>query len=161
MRLITLPDARLRQVAAPIVFAADGPDVGRAHLQRLVITMIEVMGQHDGIGLAAPQLGQPLRVIVVHRSVAGPGPRVLFNPVLTREDGAPVLGREGCLSVPGYTGMVARAPRVVAAYQDQDGIAGLVEARGMYARVLQHEIDHLDGILLPERMAASGKGATP
>lgn len=148
MRLITLPDARLRQVAKPIVFGSDGPDVGREYLQRLVVAMVDAMGQHDGIGLAAPQLGQPVRLIVIDRRVAGYGPRVLFNPVVTKTEGAPVLGLEGCLSVPGVTIPVARAPRVTLSYQDADGIAGTVDARGMYARVLQHECDHLDGRLV-------------
>ena len=161
MRLITLPDPRLRQPATPVVFGPDGPDLARAYLQRLVVAMVDAMAQHDGIGLAAPQLGQMVRVIVVQAGVAGHGPRVCFNPRVERTEGAPVLGMEGCLSVPNTGRMVARAPRVTVAYQDAEGIAGTVDARGLYARVLQHEIDHLDGILFVDRLATSGKGAVP
>jgi peptide deformylase len=109
-----------------------------------------------GVGLAAPQIGIPSRVIVVEAARnprrEGQGRFLLFNPVV-RSHGGRQLVREGCLSIPEYTGNVLRAAEVVVEGLDAQGEPVRVEARDYEAVVFQHELDHLDGILFLDRIA--------
>src|SRR5437763_7029307 len=118
-------------------------------LQKLVDDMFETMHDANGVGLAAPQIAKSIRVFVAEyedRKVA------LFNPEIVKAEGE-ALGTEGCLSIPGYAGdNIRRAERVVVKGQDVRGKAIKVNAEGWFARVLQHEIDHLDGILFLDRL---------
>lgn len=118
-------------------------------IQKLVNEMFETMHEANGVGLAAPQIAQSIRVFVAEfedRKVA------MVNPEIVKMEGE-TLGREGCLSIPGYYGdNIRRAEKIVVKGLDARGKAIKVNAEGWFARVLQHEIDHLDGILFLDRL---------
>lgn len=116
-------------------------------VERLLDNLAETMYAANGVGLAAPQIGVPKRVIVVD---AGSGLIELVNPVLVKADGEEI-GVEGCLSIPGVEGEVPRAVRVEVEGWDRAGRIKRVVGEGLLARALQHEIDHLDGILFIDR----------
>jgi peptide deformylase len=150
----------LSQVAAPV------KDPTAPEIKRLVADMIETMEDAQGAGLAAPQVHVPLRVVVFQ----APGSRnkggldenetfdhtapltVLINPVIEVVEAAPDGGWEGCLSVPGLRGWVERPNHIRYAGYDTDGRRIVRTAKGFHARVVQHECDHLDGVLYPQRM---------
>lgn len=113
----------------------------------LLDDMVETMYEAEGVGLAAPQVGILRRVIVID---IGEGPMKIINPVIFEEDGE-VVGLEGCLSIPGISGDVARPEKIKVEYLDIDGNEQVIEAEGPLARVFCHEIDHLDGILYTDR----------
>ena len=118
-------------------------------LQKLVDDMFETMHEANGVGLAAPQIAQSIRVFVAEyedRKVA------VFNPEIVKAEGEET-GQEGCLSIPGYIGEnIRRATKIQVKGQDVRGKAIRVNAEGWFARILQHEIDHLDGILFIDRL---------
>jgi len=120
-----------------------------ASLQRLVDDMFETMHAAHGAGLAAPQIDLSIRVFVAEfedRRLA------LINPEIVKAEGE-VLGTEGCLSIPGYYGEnVRRAESIVVKGQDVHGKAVRIRAEGWFARIMQHEIDHLDGVLFLDRL---------
>ncbi len=145
----------LSQKAAPV------PDPGAPDIRRLVADMIETMDDVMGAGLAAPQVHVPLRVFVFRvrdeRSSGRPGddavlPTVLINPGYTPVGDEMEDGWEGCLSIPGLQGCVPRHARIRYHGVDCDGQRIEREVSGFHARVVQHEYDHLDGILYPSRM---------
>lgn len=115
--------------------------------------MVETMYAAPGIGLAAPQIGVPLRMFVVDLQAGGPGGHasVFINPEIVERDGLQ-LEEEGCLSVPGFTATVLRPARLVVSALDRDGQTRRVEGHGLMARALQHELDHLDGLLYVHRL---------
>lgn len=119
-------------------------------LERLVQDMWETMHDAPGVGLAAPQIGVPLRVLVAEWE----DQRVAFvNPDIIKRSEEELLGTEGCLSIPGYVGdNIRRAAAVTVKGRDPKGKEIRVHAEGWYARILQHEIDHLDGILFTDRL---------
>jgi peptide deformylase len=121
-------------------------------LRRLAEDMIETMYDEAGIGLAAPQIGESIRMMVVGDE-RGRHPQALVNPVITEQGGA-VTAEEGCLSIPGLFADVERAEWVQIEAQDLDGRPVSIRARGFHARVFQHEMDHLDGILFIDRLDA-------
>ncbi|HEB76045.1 MAG TPA: peptide deformylase [Nitrospirae bacterium] len=123
-------------------------------LQRLIDDMIETMYAAPGIGLAAPQVGESKRVIVVHVKLKEEEHPliVLLNPEIIERDGK-VVSEEGCLSVPGYVSNIERAAAVRVRGLDREGRSVEIEAEGLLARALQHEIDHLDGLLFVDRMS--------
>lgn len=144
MALLTIRrygDPILRRKAQPV--PAVTPEI-----RELISDMVETMYHSVGIGLAAPQVGISLRLIIVDNE-QGNGP--LMNPVITARDGS-VLGEEGCLSLPGIFGMVERSEWVRVEALDGEGQPRSFEARGLRARVIQHEIDHLDGVLFIDRL---------
>lgn len=114
----------------------------------MVEDMKETMYKESGVGLAAPQIGILRRVIVVD---IGEGPIALINPEIIEQDGQ-YVDIEGCLSVPEKTGKVVRPNRVKVKYLDLDGIEKTIEGTQLLARVLCHEIDHLNGILFIDRI---------
>src|SRR3954468_17495324 len=124
------------------------PDV-----ERLVDDMIATMYAAPGIGLAATQVGVPLRVFVVDISVGRDpaGPIVMINPEFVERDGMQ-LEEEGCLSVPGFNATVVRPQRAVVKGLNRAGSERLVEGVGLLARAFQHEMDHLDGMLFVDRL---------
>ena len=124
-----------------------------AELDRLIDDMVETMYAAPGIGLAATQVGVPLRVCVIDLSVGKRGGElhVLVNPEFVERDGMQ-LEEEGCLSLPGFTATVARPLRASVRALDRHGVERVVEATGLLARALQHEIDHLDGVLFLDRL---------
>ena len=119
-------------------------------IRRLVEDMTETMYDEVGIGLAAPQIGHSLRLLVVGDE-EGRGVQALVNPVIT-ESGGTVTAEEGCLSLPGIFADVTRAQWVRLEAQDLEGRPIALTARGLRARVFQHEIDHLDGVLFIDRL---------
>jgi len=150
--ILRMGDPRLLCVSAPVTsFGAD--------LHELIADMFETMHAAGGAGLAAPQIGVPLRLVVfgfdrVQRYPDAPPvpPTVLINPVLTPLSTDMEEGWEGCLSVPGLRGVVPRHARLhyTGVDQQQQPIDRTVD--GFHARVVQHEVDHLDGILYPMRV---------
>jgi peptide deformylase len=121
-----------------------------ADLVTLVNGMYDTMDLEDGIGLAAPQVGVRKRLFTfdLHE---GDGPGVVINPEIVESDGETVSD-EGCLSVPGYRFEVVRAERVTMRGMDLDGREIIIEGEDLLARMIQHEIDHLDGVLLIDRV---------
>jgi peptide deformylase len=151
--ILKMGDARLLRVAQPVA-AYDTPE-----LHALIADMFDTMEAANGAGLAAPQIGVDLRVVIFGftRSErypdAPPVPRtVLINPVVSALDDGMEDGWEGCLSVPGLRGVVPRHARVRYAGFDPQGRPIEREAEGFHARVVQHECDHLDGVLYPMRV---------
>jgi len=123
-------------------------------IQRLIDDMIETMQQAKGIGLAAPQVGVPLRVIVIQ--VPGEQPVVIINPeIVEHTDEQEVT--EGCLSVPGYIGEIKRAAQVTVKGRDRQGKRIKIKADGLMAEALEHEIDHLNGILYIDHLESQDK----
>lgn len=139
--------------------SADVFDVCDTRIQQLINAMILTMYERNGIGLAAPQVGRGLRIAVI-----APAPErfeeyrkkknealVIINPVITRHSLFREEGEEGCLSVPEIFGIVRRWKSVTVAYLDREGSMKTIKSSGLLARCLQHEIDHLDGILFIDR----------
>lgn len=116
-------------------------------IKTLLDDMLETMYAADGVGLAAPQVGVSTRIIVLD---IGEGPIELINPELTLKEGCE-LGPEGCLSVPGMYGDVERYAKVTVEGLNRSGKKIRINGEGLLARALQHEIDHLEGILFIER----------
>lgn len=152
--ILKMGDPRLLRVAQPVT------DFDSPALQRLVMDMVDPMAAANGAGLAAPQIGVDLQVVVFGTGApnprypdAPPVPRtVLINPVITPLSAEQADDWEGCLSVPGLRGVVPRWQRI--RYQGFD-LAGQPidrEAQGFHARVVQHECDHLQGVLYPMRV---------
>lgn len=140
--LIILPDPVLRQVSKPI-------ERVDADLKRLADDMLETMYDAPGIGLAAIQIGVPRRLLVIDVSREGEEkqPQVFINPKIVKSSDERSVYEEGCLSIPDYYAEVERPATVSVEYLDRDGKAQTVEADGLLATCLQHEIDHLNGIL--------------
>lgn len=110
--------------------------------------MIKTMKEKDGVGLAAPQIGENIRLIVI--SIKD-GPVCLFNPKITKKSWAKEWNEEGCLSVPGTYGKVKRCKKINCIYFDKDKQKTKIQALGLLSFVIQHEIDHLDGILFIDK----------
>jgi peptide deformylase len=150
-------DPVLRQEAREVTL----DELGGPEVQTLIDDMIETMRDANGAGLAAPQVGVPLRIAVIE--VRPGNPRypykppipltVVVNPELTPLDEAKFATNEGCLSMPNVRGDLERFENVGVRYLDRDGEAHEVTRRGLTAGTFQHEIDHLDGILFVDRMA--------
>lgn len=149
--ILTYPDERLKRVSQPVA-AID--DEVRAFIVDLEATMRAGPG---GVGIAAPQVGRFQRIAIVDVSskpkIRHHGRLVLINPEITEWDGLAV-GREGCMSVPDYTGNVVRAERITLQTLDEHGTRQLLEMEGYEARAVQHEIDHLDGMLFLDRLVS-------
>ncbi|MBV9286563.1 MAG: peptide deformylase [Hyphomicrobiales bacterium] len=146
--IIILPDPKLRLVSKPIE-RFDAP------LKKLMDDMIETMHDAPGVGLAAIQVGEPIRLLVVDvaRKEEPPDPRVFVNPEILWSSDERSTYEEGCLSIPEYYAEVERPASVRARYLDRAGKPGEVLAEGLLATVLQHEIDHLDGVLFIDRIS--------
>jgi peptide deformylase len=151
--ILVYPDPFLSRKAA-VVAEVDG------RVRTLVRDMFETMYAAEGIGLAAPQVGVGKRVIVLDVSpVDGTvPPMAIVNPEIVERKGS-VAGEEGCLSVPGIQGEVCRAETVVVRGLDPEGVPVRLSAGGILSRALQHEIDHLDGILFIDRISSAAAPA--
>lgn len=152
-RIVTTGDAdagvlRARSKRVPAVDAS---------VRKLIADMLATMRGAGGVGLAAPQIGVPLRVLVAE---IGHRPLALVNPRLWRRWGSQV-GSEGCLSIPGFYVDVRRALGVVVKGQSPRGRRVVVRGKGLLARILQHEIDHLNGVLLTDRTAGKRSRTLP
>lgn len=147
--IVTVPDAVLRRKAQKVrQFDAD--------LQQLIDDMIETMRAAPGVGLAAPQVGVSQRVIVVEYGddedeTQPPRLYVVVNPEIVETSPDTEMGVEGCLSIPGLVGEVERYRRIVVKGQNRRGQPIKLKLQGWVARIFQHEIDHLEGILFTDR----------
>ncbi len=147
--IVTLPQAILRHKARKVTDF--GPD-----LQSLADDMVETMRQAPGVGLAAPQVGESIRLIVIEygdeeEENAPSKLYVVANPEITRTSTEKIVGAEGCLSIPGVQGDVERFQAVTVKGLNRHGRPMTVRAKGWLARIFQHEIDHLDGVLFVDR----------
>lgn len=159
LRIVNYPAPVLRRRADPV------ESVTEEH-RAIALRMIELMREADGIGLAAPQIGLSIRLFVLdvpptddgERSpehdppTATAGPRVFFNPTLHAPEGPPEPFEEGCLSLPDIRGDVLRPPVITVKALDQHGKPFTLRCGGLLARCVQHELDHLDGVLIIDRM---------
>jgi peptide deformylase len=147
--IITVPNKILRRKARKV--SSFGKD-----LQTLVDDMVETMRAAPGVGLAAPQVDVPLRVIVVEFNdsedeEAPPKLYTVVNPKITRSSSEQEMGTEGCLSIPGIVGDVERPTTVTVKGLNRRGQPQKIKASGWLARIFQHEVDHLDGVLFVDR----------
>lgn len=146
--LIILPDPLLRQASSPVE-RIDSESL------RLADDMLETMYDAPGIGLAAVQIGVPRRLVVIDVSKEGEekAPLVFFNPEILASTDARSTYEEGCLSIPDYYAEVERPAGVTVRYVDRDGKTREIEADGLLATCLQHEIDHLNGTLFIDHIS--------
>ena len=147
--IVTLPDEILRRKARRVT--EFGPD-----LKALIDDMVETMREAPGVGLAGPQVNVPLRVIVVEfgdidDEEVPPKLYTIANPEIARASSDVDVGTEGCLSIPGVVGDVERPVSVTVKGQDPNGRPLKIKASGWLARIFQHEIDHLNGVLFVDR----------
>jgi len=151
--ILTQPDHRLREISKEVILFDSALESLSRELENLMIA------GPGGVGIAAVQIGELHRVVIVDcsrsmRPCKNHGLLQMINPKLISESGK-VLGREGCLSVPDWVGMVPRAKKIQLSYQDLNGDVCSVESSGFEARVIQHEIDHLDGVLFTDKVVSS------
>jgi peptide deformylase len=150
LNIVLYPDPRLREKSE----AVDESKITDKEFQNWLEDMAATMAAKDGAGLAAPQIGKNLRVVCLgHRGQ----PIFLINPIITKKSWGTATEDEGCLSVLNQGGeivfgKVARHKRVTCSFTDKEGKKRKIQADGMLARAIQHEIDHLDGILFIDRM---------
>lgn len=153
LKIVTFPNDILRQKIS------DLPNEKIDQYGSLAEQMAELMVVSDGIGLAAVQVGKNIRLAVIHKNVAKTSDHLyLFNPHLSWQSWRKQEDEEGCLSLPGIFGLVRRPVSVVVKFLNALGQPQQLKAGGMFARALQHEIDHLDGMLLIDRTTRLTKG---
>lgn len=162
LKILTFPDPLLREKTKPIE-KFDG------ELKKLVNDMFDTMYDAPGVGLAANQVGILSRIFVLDcdykiegeeeefRKVVGKNPRVMVNPVIINQEGN-LIFKEGCLSVPGFSENVKRFEAVKLKFQDLKGNPQTLEAQGLLAVAIQHEMDHLEGKLFIDRLSEVKKG---
>jgi len=143
--VLTYPDPILTRTAEPVKMIDN-------KIKKLVDDMAETMYAAPGIGLAAPQVGELKRIMVIDISEEKNQLRVFINPEIIKKEGTAV-NEEGCLSVPGYYDKVERAETVMVTALDRDGQRFTINASGMLAVCIQHEIDHLDGKVFVEYLS--------
>ena len=147
-RIITLPDSQLRMSSSPVAKVDDA-------VRTILDDMIETMYDAPGIGLAAVQVGVLQRLVVLDtaRKDEPPEPLFLVNPEIVQSSAERIIYEEGCLSIPDYYEDVERPERVRIRFQDRDGGACEMEADGLLAIAVQHEIDHLNGVLFVDHIS--------
>jgi peptide deformylase len=151
--IITAPDPRLKIKARPVAAVDD-------EVRRLMDDMLETMHQAIGIGLAAPQVGVAKRLIVldVAREGEAPQPMMLANPEILWRSAELTTGSEGCLSLPEHYAEVTRPAQIRLRYLDYQNEIREIEASGLLATCIQHEIDHLDGVLFVDHISMVKRG---
>ena len=145
LKILEFPDPRLRTKATPVAVVDD-------ELRAFIGDMFETMYEAPGIGLAATQVDVHKRLLVADISGGKDEPYVLINPEIIEKDGV-IATDEGCLSVPGYYEEVERAEHIKVCFLDREGVAVELEANGLLAVCIQHEIDHLDGKLFVDYLS--------
>jgi len=151
LEVLTVPDPRLKQMSEAV-------EQFDSSLQDFINTLEQTMrASHGGVGIAAPQVGRLNRIVIVDvsakKNIRHHGKLVLVNPEILEWQGMQ-KGREGCMSVPDYTGNVIRAKEIKLKAYDQFGQLNHYECEGYEARAIQHEIDHLDGIVFLDRLVS-------
>ncbi len=153
--IVTYEDDVLRKEASPVRENSE-------ELQELIDDMFETMYNADGVGLAAPQIGRLLRIFVADADVYAEeedsdeekyGPLTMINPSISFTSDEEVTMDEGCLSIPDVTGPVSRPEKITVTFKDRDFNEQTLEVDGPLARVIQHEIDHLDGVLFIDHLS--------
>lgn len=146
--ILTAPDPRLREISKPVERVDDD-------LRALMDDMLETMYEAKGIGLAAIQVGEPLRVIVMDLAGEGeePAPRYYVNPEILEPSDTKGVYSEGCLSVPDFFEEVERPAECRVRFLDYDGNEQIIDADGLFATCIQHEMDHLNGILFIDHLS--------
>jgi len=145
LKIVINPNPLLREIAEEVDLKA----VGTKDFNKFLDSMMETMLAKDGVGLAAPQVNESIRVIVVNTKS---GPLAMINPEIVKKSVSKDWDEEGCLSVPHTFGQVKRYRTIVCQFVGRDGQKKKIEAKGFFARIIQHEIDHLDGILYYDRI---------
>jgi peptide deformylase len=130
-------------------------ELQKKEIKQLFLDMEKTMIEKDGIGLAAPQIGENIRVVVINTD---DGSVVLVNPKIIKKSFKKEIMEEGCLSLPEIFGLVKRSQNVNLVALDKNGKKIKFKAKGMFARVIQHEVDHLDGVLFIDRAKKITKG---
>ncbi len=144
LKIIANPNPILRKKSAEI----KKDKIISEKIKRLCFAMAKTMLTKDGVGLAAPQIGKNIRLCVVNTKE---GPIYLINPKIIKKSWAREWGEEGCLSVPNIFGEVKRHKKIICNFIDKKGKKAKISAEGLLARVIQHEVDHLDGILFIDK----------
>ena len=145
LNILTLPDSRLKTIADPVTEFND-------EIKQLAADMLETMYAAPGIGLAATQVDQHVQLVVIDVSEEKNQPLVLINPEIIERSGLQIH-EEGCLSVPGIYAKVKRADQVLVRYQDLEGQQQELEATELLAVCIQHELDHLKGIVFLDHLS--------
>ncbi len=151
LEILTYPDERLKKVSEPVT------DFNDELLQFIQDLKHAMRGSPGSVGIAAPQVGRLQRITIVDVSgkpkIKSHGKLILINPEILSWDGM-AMGREGCMSVPEYTGSVMRAERIELAALNEKNEKRVYEIEGYEARAVQHEVDHLDGVLFLDRLVS-------
>ena len=155
LKIVLHPNPRLRKISLEI----PAEEIQKEKFQELLLDMAETMRNKDGAGLAAPQIGKNIRLIVI---AAEKKPIFMINPRLTKKSWAKEVEDEGCLSVLNKEGEILYGPverykKINCSYLDQTGKARKIAATKLFARVIQHEIDHLDGVLFIDKIVGNKK----
>lgn len=153
LRIVWYPDPVLRRKALPV-------DADDENVRAVATRMIELMHEADGVGLAGPQVGLSWRLFVTNARDTDPEDRVFINPVVTLGRSELVLAEEGCLSLPEILVKVRRPDHAEISAVGLDGRPFTLAADGLLARIWQHELDHLDGVLIIDRMTPMDRLAT-
>lgn len=143
LKVITYPDNLLRQKTEPVKDPTDN------EIKKLISEMLETLRSQEGIGLAAPQVGSNKRICLIELENEV---FILINPEIKKLSGSQINLEEGCLSFPGKFISVPRYEKIKVKALDSNGKKQIIRARGLLARALQHEIDHLDGVLFVDRV---------
>ncbi|MEO8065689.1 MAG: peptide deformylase [Candidatus Doudnabacteria bacterium] len=151
LKIVTIPDPILTRKTEAV------KDFNPA-LNKLVTDMIQACKTANGIGLAAPQIGKSIRLCIIDLDHLGLAPFALVNPQIKKRSWKKIEMEEGCLSIPGIFGIVKRPAKISVEAQNLDGKKHTFVADGLVARVIQHEVDHLDGILFTSKMSKQTLG---
>jgi peptide deformylase len=151
LKIVTIPNPILTKKTTPV------KKIDREVFE-LVTEMIEACRKASGIGLAAPQIGKSLRLCIINLEHLGLPPFALVNPKITKKSWKKVEMEEGCLSIPGVFGIVKRPAKITVEAENLHGGQNKFQADGLLARVIQHEVDHLDGILFTTKMSKQTDG---
>lgn len=147
--IIFYPCINLRKKSKKVV------DINSKEIQQLILDMDKTMKEKDGLGLAAPQIGKNINMVVINTA---DGSIVLINPRIMRKSWKKELAEEGCLSLPEIYGLVNRHKKIKVAAFDRKGKKVKFAAEGIFARVIQHEVDHLRGVLFIDKAKEITKG---
>ncbi|MBI4975741.1 peptide deformylase [Candidatus Peregrinibacteria bacterium] len=153
LKIITGEDNKILRTRSSVVLKFD------ARLKKFARDLKETMIKRDGLGLASPQVAQNIRVIVVTFNYKRENERIvaMVNPDIVEKSDEMEIGEEGCLSLPGRFGKVTRHKMIVVEFSDLEGIKQVLKLAGLNARVVQHECDHLDGVLFVDKMVKGEK----
>jgi len=149
LQIITEPNPILRQVGKELTVE----EIGSKKIKKLIKDLIETMYIHDGVGIAAPQVGESVKIFIIAKDFTPTKEKdlILINPVWEKKSIAKYIDEEGCLSVPGVYGLVKRYKKIKVKALDENGKEICFEAEDFPARVIQHESDHLQGILFIDK----------